>query len=605
MSDIKDPIAFELFKNAIFSIADEMAVTICRTTYSGILRDNMDFSTSLSDGDGQVIAQGLTVAMHLGAIQTALASVIRTFEGDIHDGDIFAMNDPFDGGMHLPDIFIFKPIFVDGKRVAFASTTAHQADVGGRVPGSNAADSTEIYQEGLRIPPLKLMERGEPNRTLWSMIEKNVRIPVQVFGDMRAQLAACEIGARQLTELIGQHGAEASAVYMREVTNYTERLTRAAIAELPDGETTFEDWIDDDGVDLGQPIRLFVTVKKRGDEISFDWDGTSQQVRGAINATLSVTRAACFTALKTVLPDDAPNNDGVFRPITVTAPEGTIANVVHPGSCAARALTGFRMLDCAFGALARLIPERSMAASDGGNVGISIGGYTKEREPFIYVDFSCGTWGGRPFADGLEGNSNLFVNMASQSVEVTESEHPIQIPRYELAPNRAGAGKFRGGVPFYRDYRILADDAILQCRSDRQVVRPYGLFGGQAGKSGENFVDPDGNCEKVDSKITREVKRGDVFRYILPGGGGWGDPLERDPQAVLRDVRNELVSAALAAEEYGVIVDTAAWQVDDAATEALRADIRGRRRGDPGDLSWDDDGASTPFPTTAEVETDR
>ena len=313
-----------------------------------------------------------------------------------------------------------------------------------------------------------------------------------------------------------------------------------------------------------------------------------------------MTRAACFTALKTVLPDDAPNNDGVFRPITVTAPEGTVANVVHPGSCAARALTGFRMLDCAFGALARLIPERSMAASDGGNVGISIGGYTKNRDPFIYVDFSCGTWGGRPFADGLEGNSNLFVNMASQSVEVTESEHPIQIPRYELAPDRAGAGKHRGGVPFYRDYRILADDAILQCRADRQVVRPYGLFGGNAGKPGENFVDPDGNCQKVDSKITREVKRGDVFRYVLPGGGGWGDPLERDPQAVLRDVRNELVNPALAAEEYGVVIDTAAWQIDEAATDARRAEIRERRQGDPGDVSWDDDGASSPFPTAAE-----
>ena len=595
MSAINDPIGFELFKNAIFSIADEMAVTICRTTYSGILRDNMDFSTSLSDGDGRVVAQGLTVAMHLGAIQTALASVIEIFEGDIHEGDIFTMNDPFEGGMHLPDVFIFKPVFVDGKRVAFASTTAHQADMGGRVPGSNAADSTEIYQEGLRIPPLKLMARGQLNKTLWSLIERNVRVPVQVFGDMRAQLAACEIASRQLSELIVQQGTERAALYMNEVTNYTERLTRAAIAELPDGEVSFEDWIDDDGVDFGQPIRLFVTVRKEGERIAFDWAGTAPQVRGAINSTLSVTKAACFTALKTVLPGEIPNNDGVFRAIEVTAPAGTVANVVHPGSCAARALTGFRMLDCAFGALARLVPERSLAASDGGNVGISIGGYTKERKPFVYVDFSCGTWGGRPFADGLEGNSNLFVNMASQSIEVTESEQPIQIPRYELAVDRAGTGEHRGGVPFYRDYKILADDVVLQCRADRQRVRPYGLFGGRAGKPGESFIDPEGRCEKAASKITMEAKKGDVFRYVLPGGGGWGDPLKRDPAAVAKDLRNELISPETAEKDYGVVVDRETWAVDEAATAARRSALRAARPTEIPDVIWDDLAAASPF----------
>ena len=600
MNDIKDPIEFELFKNAIFAIADEMAVTICRTTYSGVLRDNMDFSTSLSDADGRVIAQGLTVAMHLGAIETALASVLRKFEGDIHEGDVFIMNDPFDGGMHLPDVFIFKPIFVGAERVAFASTTAHQVDMGGRVPGSNAADSTEIYQEGFRIPPLKLASRGVSNDTLWSLLEKNVRVPVQVFADLRAQLAACEIASRELGDLIERHGTGTSLLYMHEVTNYAERLTRAAVSALPDGTVSFEDWIDDDGVDHGQPIRLFVTVRKDGDRISFDWEGTQAQVRGAINATLSVTRAACFTALKTVLPGDIPNNDGVYRAIEVKAPEGTVANVVHPGACAARALTGFRMLDCAFGALARLVPERSMAASDGGNVGVSIGGYTRERKPFVYVDFTAGTWGARSFADGLEGNSNLFVNLASQSIEVTEREQPFQVPRYELAPDRAGAGKYRGGVPFYRDYRILADEAVMQCRADRQAVRPYGLFGGRAGKPGESVLHPDGNPRRVTSKITMNARKGDVFRYVLAGGGGWGDPLERDPLAVLRDVRNELVSERSARDEYGVVVDTQGWTVDGPATDARRAELCAARKAPIPDVVWDDDGSPTPFPDRVE-----
>lgn len=600
MAEDLDPIAFELFRNAIFSIADEMAVTVCRTTYSGILRDNMDFSTSLCDAQGRVVAQGLTVAMHLGAIQPALSSVLEVFEGDIHPEDIFIMNDPFMGGMHLPDIFIFKPIFADGQHIGFASTTAHHADVGGRVPGSNAADSTEIFQEGLRIPPLKLMERGVPNKTIWSIIEKNVRVPVQVFGDLRAQLAACEIAERQLLELVDRHGLVDTRRYMAEATNYTERLTKAAIRDLPDGVFDFEDWIDDDGVDLGKPIRLTVKVTKRGENITFDWTGSAPMVKGAINSTKSVTEAASYTALKSILPGDIPSNDGVFRAVDVVAEPGSITNVVLPGPTAARALTGFRMLDCAFGALAKMAPDRVFAASDGGNVGVSVGGYTKDRKPFIYVDFSCGTWGGRPDADGLEGNSNLFVNMASQSIEVTEAEHPLQILAYELAPDRCGAGKFRGGAPFYRDYRLTADDATLQCRADRQAIRPYGLYGGKAGKPGESFFDPKGENRKLSSKVTMPFAKGDVFRYVLPGGGGWGDPLDRNPDDVLSDVRNDLISTETARAEYGVVIDTETWTVDTVQTDALKTEKRRQATSKNGQVAtWDDQDADTPPTLTA------
>lgn len=590
-----NPITFELFRNAIFSIADEMAVTVCRTTYSGILRDNMDFSTSLCDAGGRVVAQGLTVAMHLGAIQPALRSVLEEFAEDIHPEDVFIMNDPFMGGMHLPDIFIFKPIFADGEHIGFASTTAHHADVGGRVPGSNAADSTEIFQEGLRIPPIKLMEQGKPNKTIWSIIEKNVRVPVQVFGDLRAQLAACEIAERQVLELVGRYGVEDTKLYMAEATNYTERLTKAAVRELPDGVFEFEDWIDDDGVDIGKPIRLTVKVTKSGENITFDWTGSAPMVKGAINSTKSVTEAASYTALKSILPGDIPSNDGVFRAVDVVAEPGSITNVVLPGPTAARALTGFRMLDCAFGALAKMAPDRVFAASDGGNVGISIGGYTKDRKPFIYVDFSCGTWGGRPDADGLEGNSNLFVNMASQSIEATEAEHPIQILAYELAPDRCGAGKYRGGAPFYRDYRLTTDDATLQCRADRQAIRPYGLYGGKAGKPGESFFDPSGANTKLASKVTMPFARGDVFRYILPGGGGWGNPLDRDPDDVLNDVRNDLISMETAEREYGVVIDAALFSVDIEATRAIRREKRNQSdENDNAVVIWDDETAGRP-----------
>jgi N-methylhydantoinase B len=592
---IRDPLAFELFKNALFAIADEMAVTICRTTYSGILRDNMDFSTSLADAEGRVVAQGLTVAMHLGSIRPALAAVLERFGDDLHPGDVVVLNDPFSGGMHLPDVFLFKPVFLDGERVAFAATTAHQADMGGRVPGSNASDSTEIYQEGLRLPPLKLFERGRPNETLWTVLRANVRLPVQVAGDLRAQLAACRIAERQLLELIERHGREDAVLYMGETTRYTERLVRAAVRELPDGEVDFEDWIDDDGVDLGQPIRIHVTVRKHDDRITFDWSGSAAQVRGAINSTLSVTAAASYTALRSILPHDIPSNDGIAAAVEVVAPPGSIANLVPPGACAARALTGFRMLDCAFGALAKLAPDRVFAASDGGNVGVSIGGYRADRTPFIYVDFTSGTWGGRPHADGLEGNSNLFVNMASQSVEVTEREQPLQILRYELAPDRCGAGRFRGGAPYYRDYRLTADEAVLQCRADRQAIRPYGLYGGKAGKPGSSHLDPYGENRRLGSKVTMSFRRGDVFRYLIAGGGGWGDPLERLPERVLRDVRNEIIGADTARREYGVVVEPGRWAVDAAQTEALRARMRREAGEGPAPfVIWDDGFAARP-----------
>jgi len=577
MSEIRDPIAFELFKNAIFSIADEMALTVFRTTYSGVLKDNMDYSTGFADADGKLVAQGLTLPGHLGSIPTALESIMRHFRDDMAEGDVFIMNDPFDGGMHLPDIFVFKPLYHGGARLGFAATVCHHTDVGGRVAGSNASDSTEIYAEGLRIPPLKLYVAGKRNETIMSFIEKNVRLPVKVFGDLRAQLAACHIAEKQFAELVQRFGAETVRHYMRETIDYAERLTRAALKDLPDGTWRFDDWIDDDGVDYGKAIPLKVEIRKSGDHMVVDWTGTSPQVKGAINNTLSFTKAASYTGVRSVLPPGIPNNEGVFRAIEVVCPPGTVGNGVLPAACAARGLTGFRMTDCVFGALAMMLPDRVFAAGDGGNTGISIGGYHEDRSPFIYVDFTCGAWGARPWADGLDGNSHMFANMASHSVEVTEAEHPIQLLAYEFVADKAGAGKFRGGVPFRRDYRFLEEEGVLQVRSDRRDHRPFGLYGGSPGRPSENYLNPDGENRLLPSKLTMTVRKGDVFRHVLAGAGGWGDPLERDPAMVLRDVRNELVTPALAEADYGVVVDTSTWTVDGAKTERRRAEIRRAR----------------------------
>ena len=573
-----DAFTLALFSSAITSLADEMALTIHRTSYSGVLKDIMDYSTALCDPQGRLIAQGLTLAGHLCSIPIALKATLARLGADINPGDILCMNDPFEGGMHLPDIFVFQPVFVDDRIVAYAATICHHTDVGGRVAGSNASDSTEIYQEGVRIPPLKLYERGRANATLFALLERNVRLPVRLLGDLRAQLAACHIAERGVRDLVARYGADAFARLSDAVLDHSERLTRGCLAELPDGKVSFEDWIDDDGIDVGRPIRLFVTLEKRGDRLVADWTGTSPQVKGAINNTYSYTQAATLTAVKSVLSVNMPNNDGVFRAIEVIAPPGTIANGVLPAACAARGLTGFRMVDCAFGALAMLVPDKVFAASDGGNTGITIGGWTRERKPFVYVDFMSGSWGGRPWADGLDGNANMFANMATQSVEILESEQPVEILAFEFVTDGGGAGKFRGGVPYRRDYRFVEDEAVLQVRSDRHTHRPYGLWGGYPGAPSQNtMVGPHGAETALPSKLTMTIHRGQVFRHALPGSGGWGDPLARDPEAVLRDVRNGFVSPDAARDSYGVVVLATPWRIDADATRRARKRLAAAR----------------------------
>jgi len=581
-----DAITEELFRNAISAIGDEMVLTIYRTAYSGVLKNIMDYSAAICDADGRLVAQGLSLPGHLCSIPVSLQAVLRTFGDDIHPGDVFINNDPYDGGMHLPDIFIFRPIFADGRVIAYAATICHHTDVGGRVPGSNASDSTEIYAEGLRIPPLKLYEAGEANKTLFRMIERNVRLPNRVFGDIRSQLAACEIAARGMVDLVARHGADGVRDLMVAMMDYSERLTRHCLLELPDGEATFTDWIDDDQIDVGVPIPLVCTIRKRGDTMEVDWTGSAPQVKGAINNTWSYTAAMSFTAVKSVLSINMPNNDGVFRPIKVIAPEGTITNGKLPAACAARGLTGFRGADCAFGALAKLYPDRVFAASDGGNTGLTIGGYDKELNPFIYVDFISGAWGGRPWADGLDGNTCMFANMASFSVEVIEAENPLEVLDYEFVPDTGGAGKFRGGMSQRKTWRMLADEGILQVRADRQTHRPYGLKGGGPGAFGANMLDPGlPTEEKLHAKLTMTLRKGQVFRHDLPGAGGWGDALDRDLDLVARDLRDGLVTIAAAARDYGVVAAGDPPLIDHPATEALRTRLRVTRPKLP-DVAW-------------------
>jgi N-methylhydantoinase B len=565
-----DPVTFEVIRSALDSIVDDMALTIVRTAYSNVVRDNMDFSTGFCDRDGILIAQGLTIPLHLGSIPDAIESFLSHFGDTVAPGDVWIMNDPYSGGMHLPDLFVVKPVFAMAERlVGFAVTIAHHTDVGGRVAGSNASDSTEIYQEGLRLPPLQLYERGIENRSVFSILQANVRVPDKVLGDLRAQLAACNVAERRFLELVQEFQLDTIEEYVRQLLDYSERMAHAEILKIPDGVYHFTDHIDDDGVD-DRPIPINVSLRVSGNKIVVDFEGTSPQVKGAINSTLSVTKSMVYAAVRCMLPSNIPNNAGLFRPIAVRAPIGSVVNPTLPAAVAARGLTAFRISDAVLGALAQAVPEKVNAAGEGGNTGITVGGYDAQRKPFIYVEFLCGAWGGRFSRDGVDGVTNIFSDLANNPVEVVESEHPLRIEAYELIPDSGGPGRYRGGMGVRKRIRFLEEEAVLQVRSDRMKFRPYGLLGGQPGGPTRNVLVVNGNLVEEKSKFTRVIYKNDVLDHRQAGGGGVGDPLERDPEAVLSDVRNGLVSVQAAEEDYGVVVDHNSWTIDEEATSSIR-----------------------------------
>jgi N-methylhydantoinase B len=566
-----DPITLAVIKSALDSIVDEMAYAVIRTARSEIIKDVMDYSAALCDAGGLLIAQAKTIAQHLGAVPDAMQSVLRTFAGDLHPGDVVVMNDPYDGGMHIPDVFLFLPIFVDDRLEAFSVVIGHQTDMGGRVPGSNASDSTEVFQEGLRIPPVKLYERGVASASVLRIIEKNVRVPDRVLGDIGAEYAACKVGEREVRRLFARYGGVTVRASMNELLDYAERVTRAEIARWPVGTYRFTDHLDSDGFsDDPVPLTVAVTVHDGG-HLTCDWTGSSPQVKAALNSTLSFTKSCTYLSVRSVLRQDVPNNAGVFRCIDVIAPDGTILNPRLPGACAARALTGYRMLDVMLGALAQALPDRVPAAGEGGNTVLSIGGLDARRRPFVIVDMITGAWGGRPDKDGMEAVTNASQNMSNTPVETLEAQHPIRIEEYGFVPDSCGAGKWRGGLGLRRRYTLLNEEATLQLRSDRITFLPYGLAGGRPARGTRNVLNPGPAEREMPAKFATVLRRGDVIQHDQPGGGGFGDPFTRDPARVAADVRDEKITVEFARREHGVVVDPVTFQVDEGATERLRA----------------------------------
>lgn len=567
-----DPIRLEVLKNAFDTIADEMALILMRTAHSPIVRDSMDFSTALCDAAGETLAQGVTTPMHLGSFYDAMRFLIRRFEAQVRDGDIYIANDPYAAaGQHLPDIYIITPIFFEGALAGWATTVAHHADVGGIVPGSNALGAIEIYQEGLRLPFLKLHDAGVPNQAIYDIIALNVRVPDQVIGDLKAQMASCLTGVRGMVELFRRYGRAALELYIAELHDYAERLTRAEISDIPDGVYRFTDHIDGLGANP-ETVVFQVAVTVAGDEITADWTGSSPQVPGGINTPLPFTKAAVYTALRSVMNADIPNCHGFTRAVHVTAPLGTVVNSVHPAPTGARGITGYRAIDCMFGALAQALPERVTADGMGGSTLPGFGGYDRGT-PFVFAETFMGTWGAAATHDGQEGVPHMGANQSNVPVEMIEANLPLRIRRYGMAADTGGAGRFRGGNSLIREYELLAESAVFSLRSDKRAHPPHALAGGEPGQGPVNLLRTAGGEVTLPVLVTDGIplKRGDVFFHMTPSGGGYGDPFTRDPAHVLEDVLEDKVSVARARDAYGVAITGNPPHVDAAATAALRA----------------------------------
>lgn len=573
-----DPIKRELIKNALISVADNMMLAVVRTARSTVVKNNMDFSASICDAAGQMVAQGLAVPVHLGATMPALKGCLDYFGDAIFEGDILASNDPYAGGSHLNDIFMFKPVFVKGRRVAFIGLILHHTDMGGRVPGGNAADSNEIFQEGLRIPPTKIIEQGELNTVLWRIIEHNVRVPERNFGDLKAQIAAVNLGEKELLRLLVDHNLEEFNLYMQELVDYTERLTRDGISKLPSGEYEFTDWNDDDGIGSG-PVKIHVRLTVKADTLTADFTGTAPQTGGALHTNYWFTASCTYAALRTVFDPEMPNNAGFYRPIKIIAPEGSWVNPVYPAAFGARGQGGHRVRQVVLGALTQMLPDRMPACVGGSEFAIVIAGYHKNRKPFLHLDFHNNTGlGGGANRDGQDAGPYCLGNMANTPIELIEAESPILMQEYGFLPDTGGAGKYRGGLGIVRSYQILADHATVQLRSDRERFSPWGVLGGKAGAAARTYLDHGSETrEQLPSKFIRTMKKGDVIRAEMAASGGYGDPLERDPVAVADDVRQEKMTIEHALREYAVVVCPTSFEVLLDATTRERKSRRENR----------------------------
>jgi N-methylhydantoinase B len=573
-----DAIDLEVIKASLSGIVQEMQNSLFRTGFSTIVRESQDASCALMNARGDVVAQHVVLPLHIGAFPACCRAVLNEFGAGFQEGDAFLINDPYAGGSpHAPDIAMITPVMLGERLVGFCGSIAHKSDIGGPVPGSCSGQAREVFNEGLQLPAVRYQRRHETNTDLERIIAANSRTPELVLGDIRGQLGADRLGERRLLELISRYGEDKIVASFGRILEASEHKVRSAIAEWQDGRFEAERFIDDDGVDLNRPVRIHVAVEKAGDTIHFDFSRSADQTKGPANIRPPLVQAAIGYCLISMIDPKMYVSSGLLRVFTITARPGSVVNPNYPAPVNTYNPSIHAVVDAIFEALSHVMPDR-VRADGSGSRSIIIGGRsTYTGKGYVQYEIIGGGAGARASRDGASGTTVNQTNAKIAPVEIIESEFPTRVIRFELIQDSGGAGEFRGGLGIRREYLNL-EEARFSIRSAKHVIAPNGFAGGQDGRTGDIWINP--NTDKAKRLPTRyadyPLQVGDCFRLDTPGGGGYGDPLQRDPERVLADVREGNVSVQAAGELYGVVVrpDAGSFILDQTATAAQRAKMK-------------------------------
>ena len=539
-----DPVLLEIVSHALVAAAEEMSITVWRTSRSTTVRELLDYSTAVFDGRGRNIAQAARMPVHLNSMELCLQEVITRHIPleQWRDGDVVVTNDPYCGGQHLPDFLAFKPVFVGDRRIAITCALIHHVDVGGGAAGGYNARAIEVFQEGLRVPPIRIAEGGRLRDDVMALILQNVRDPETFRGDFLSQIAALEVGARSVRALAARYGAALLDEVGEAILDHSERAMRAAIAALPDGRYEAEDFVDGDGIEEGQK-RIAVALTVEGDSLTIDFTGSSPQAAGPINCTLASTKSAAYYAAIAASGVAAVANSGCYRPVRVVAPEGSLVNARAPAPVSMRMLTGHRIATATLKAFAAAVPERIPASYYGVTFNHAVNILHGDGRRQVYFDAEIGGWGGHPQGDGPSGLAAGFHNGQNAPIEMIEALFPLRFEFYAFVPDSGGAGRHRGGLGLVRSWRFEAERGLFNASFDAFTSRPYGLDGGLPGRGGRLTVTRNGIARDLPPKVIGfELRRGDVVRMETPGGGGHGDPRGRDPAALAADLADGYVT---------------------------------------------------------------
>lgn len=568
-----DPITLKVINSYLESTAEEIGRRFRRSARSPVIREVGDCSAAIFTGDIQLIAQAAHVPAQLNSILPALEQTLHVFPlSSLSPGDVLATNDPYSGAQHLPDLIVFLPVFIEGEVVAVVSALGHHIDVGGMAASSLAPASVEIFQEGMRFPPLKVVEQGVRNETFFTILRANSRKPHALSNDVLAQIAACQYGIGQLEALFQRYGVETVRHTMAEIIAATAKAMQHEIAKIPDGVYDFEDVVDDDG-GRATDIKIKATLTVQGAHLTVDFTGTDAQVDGPVNCPFGMTYSATSYIVKLVTDPLLPMNAGVMQPVTLIAPEGSLVNARFPAAVQTRMQSCHRICDVLLGALSQAIPERVMAACYGSTTTIAITGRDGQDKIYIHNEMTAGGMGARPMMDGVDGVMCHGSNGRNMPIEVVEAMYPLRVVRYEMVPDSGGPGHYRGGCGLRRELLVTGDRARLTTNSDRHRHAPYGLFGGAKGQPHRFLICHDGQARVMGSKLTNiDLEHGDIFVTRTAGGGGYGQPFTRPESLVQQDVEEGYVTRQSALDDYGVVFDEDG-KLDQHATARLRKGV--------------------------------